>query len=119
MPRHSRPPRLPAYWPSGLAVLETGTRAPALPLESPPMPHQHSASPSPNPVVKIGNVSVSNRLPLALFAGPCQLESRMHALEMAAALKEIADKLRIGIIYKASFDKANRTSAGAAARDRA
>jgi 2-dehydro-3-deoxyphosphooctonate aldolase (KDO 8-P synthase) len=78
------------------------------------MPHQHSASPSPNPVVKIGNVSVSNRLPLALFAGPCQLESRMHALEMAAALKEIADKLRIGVIYKASFDKANRTSAGAA-----
>jgi 2-dehydro-3-deoxyphosphooctonate aldolase (KDO 8-P synthase) len=64
-------------------------------------------------VVKIGSVSVSNRLPLALFAGPCQLESRMHALEMAAALKEIADKLRIGVIYKASFDKANRTSAGA------
>jgi len=64
-------------------------------------------------VVKIGNVSVSNRLPLALFAGPCQLESRMHALEMAAALKEIADKLRIGVIYKTSFDKANRTSAGA------
>jgi len=64
-------------------------------------------------VVKIGNVSISNRLPLALFAGPCQLESRMHALEMAAALKEIADKLRIGVIYKTSFDKANRTSAGA------
>ena len=64
-------------------------------------------------MVKIGNVSVSNRLPLALFAGPCQLESRMHALEMAAALKEIADKLRIGVIYKTSFDKANRTSAGA------
>ena len=77
------------------------------------MPRLHSASPSPNPVVKIGNVSVSNRLPLALFAGPCQLESRMHALEMAAALKEIADKLRIGVIYKTSFDKANRTSAGA------
>ena len=78
------------------------------------MTHQHSAAPSPNPVVKIGNVSVSNRLQLALFAGPCQLESRMHALEMAAALKEIADKLRIGIVYKTSFDKANRTSAGAA-----
>jgi 2-dehydro-3-deoxyphosphooctonate aldolase (KDO 8-P synthase) len=77
------------------------------------MTHQHSA-PSPNPVVKIGNVSVSNRLPLALFAGPCQLESRMHALEMAAALKEIADKLRIGVVYKSSFDKANRTSGGAA-----
>jgi 2-dehydro-3-deoxyphosphooctonate aldolase (KDO 8-P synthase) len=77
------------------------------------MTHQHSA-PSPNPVVKIGNVSVSNRLPLALFAGPCQLESRMHALEMAAALKEIADRLRIGVVYKSSFDKANRTSGGAA-----
>ena len=80
------------------------------------MPRLHTASPSPNPVVKIGNVSVSNRLPLALFARPCQLESRMHALEMAAALKEIADKLRIGVIYKTSFDKANRTSAGAAQR---
>jgi len=82
-------------------------------LEGYPMTHQHSA-PSPNPVVKIGSVSVSNQLQLALFAGPCQLESRMHALEMASALKEIADKLRIGIVYKTSFDKANRTSAGAA-----
>ena len=91
-------------------MLETATRATH---ESQSMTHQHSASPSPNPVVKIGNVSVSNCLPLALFAGPCQLESRMHALEMAAALKEIADKLRIGVIYKTSFDKANRTSAGA------
>ncbi len=78
------------------------------------MTHQHSAAPSPNPVVKIGSVSVSNSLPLALFAGPCQLESRLHALEMAAALKEIADRLRIGVIYKTSFDKANRTSASAA-----
>ncbi len=78
------------------------------------MSQQTSAVLSPNPVVKIGSVSISNRLPLALFAGPCQLESRNHALEMAAALKEIADKLRIGVIYKTSFDKANRTSAGAA-----
>jgi 2-dehydro-3-deoxyphosphooctonate aldolase (KDO 8-P synthase) len=78
------------------------------------MTQKSSAAPSPNPVVKIGNINVSNRLPLVLFAGPCQLESRTHALEMAAALKEIADKLRIGIVYKTSFDKANRTSAGAA-----
>ncbi len=78
------------------------------------MTHLHSATPSPNPVVKIGSVSVSNSLPLALFAGPCQLESRLHALEMAAALKEIADRLRIGVIYKTSFDKANRTRASAA-----
>ncbi len=51
---------------------------------------------------------------MALFAGPCQLESRLHALETAAALKEIAERLRIGLIYKSSFDKANRTSAGSA-----
>jgi 2-dehydro-3-deoxyphosphooctonate aldolase (KDO 8-P synthase) len=53
-------------------------------------------------------------MPLALFAGPCQLESRSHALEMASALKEIASRLRIGLIYKTSFDKANRTSATSA-----
>jgi 2-dehydro-3-deoxyphosphooctonate aldolase (KDO 8-P synthase) len=50
-------------------------------------------------------------LPLALIAGPCALESRAHALEMAAALKEIAGRLGIGLVYKTSFDKANRTSA--------
>ncbi len=64
----------------------------------------------PNSVVKAGNVSIGNALPMALFAGPCQLESRLHALETAAALKEIAEGLRIGLIYKSSFDKANRTS---------
>ncbi len=69
---------------------------------------------SPNPVVRIGEVSFSNRLPLALFAGPCQLESREHALEMASALKEIAGRLGIGLVYKTSFDKANRTSASSA-----
>ena len=51
-------------------------------------------------------------MPLALIAGPCQLESREHALEMASALKEIANKAGVGLIYKTSFDKANRTSAG-------
>jgi 2-dehydro-3-deoxyphosphooctonate aldolase (KDO 8-P synthase) len=55
-----------------------------------------------------------NDLPLALIAGPCQLESRAHALEMAGALKEIAGKVGIGLVYKTSFDKANRTSAQSA-----
>ncbi len=68
----------------------------------------------PNSVVKAGNVSIGNALPMALFAGPCQLESRQHALETAAALKEMAERLRIGLIYKSSFDKANRTSAASA-----
>jgi len=61
--------------------------------------------------VAIGNVVVGNDLPLALIAGPCQLESRAHALETSAALAEMAKKLGIGLIYKTSFDKANRTSA--------
>ncbi|BAT60308.1 2-dehydro-3-deoxyphosphooctonate aldolase [Variibacter gotjawalensis] len=56
------------------------------------------------------NVTFSNALPLALIAGPCQMESRAHALEMAMALKEIAAKRSIGLVYKSSFDKANRTS---------
>jgi len=56
-------------------------------------------------------VRFGNALPLALIAGPCALESRAHALEMAAALKDIAGKLGIGLVYKTSFDKANRTSA--------
>ena len=55
-----------------------------------------------------------NALPLALIAGPCALESRAHALEMAAALKEIAGRVGIGLVYKTSFDKANRTSAKSA-----
>ena len=70
--------------------------------------------PPPNPVVTAGAVSFGNDLPLALIAGPCALESRAHALEMAAALKEIAAKLGIGLVYKTSFDKANRTSAASA-----
>jgi 2-dehydro-3-deoxyphosphooctonate aldolase (KDO 8-P synthase) len=64
----------------------------------------------PNPIVEAGAVRIGNALPLALFAGPCQLESRAHALEMASALKEIAARLGIGLVFKASFDKANRTS---------
>jgi 2-dehydro-3-deoxyphosphooctonate aldolase (KDO 8-P synthase) len=65
----------------------------------------------PNSVVEAGAVRFGNDLPLALIAGPCQLESRAHALEMASALKEIAARLGIGLVYKTSFDKANRTSA--------
>ncbi|HEX3945155.1 MAG TPA: 3-deoxy-8-phosphooctulonate synthase [Rhizomicrobium sp.] len=64
----------------------------------------------PNSVVRIGSVEVGNNRRLALIAGPCQLESRSHALEMASALKEIASKAGVGLIYKTSFDKANRTS---------
>jgi 2-dehydro-3-deoxyphosphooctonate aldolase (KDO 8-P synthase) len=67
----------------------------------------------PNPVVTVASARFGNALPLALIAGPCALESRAHALEMAAALKEIAARLGIGLVYKTSFDKANRTSAGA------
>ena len=65
----------------------------------------------PNPVVDVGGARFGNDLPLALIAGPCQLESRAHALEMASALKEMAARLGIGLVYKTSFDKANRTSA--------
>ena len=66
--------------------------------------------PAPNAVVRVGDVRFGNALPLALIAGPCALESRKHALETASALKEIAEKLGIGLVYKTSFDKANRTS---------
>ena len=65
---------------------------------------------SPNATVKIGSVEVGNSRKLALIAGPCQLESRAHGLEIASALKEIAAKAGVGLIYKTSFDKANRTS---------
>jgi 2-dehydro-3-deoxyphosphooctonate aldolase (KDO 8-P synthase) len=70
--------------------------------------------PASNPVVTVGNARFGNALPLALIAGPCQLESRAHALEMASALKEISQRLEIGLVYKTSFDKANRTSAKSA-----
>ena len=70
--------------------------------------------PAPSAVVAVGKVKFGNDLPLALIAGPCVLESRAHALEMAQALKEIAARLGIGLVYKSSFDKANRTSARSA-----
>ncbi|MFK0685019.1 3-deoxy-8-phosphooctulonate synthase [Ochrobactrum sp. BD67] len=63
-----------------------------------------------NSSVKIGNVTFSNSAPLALIAGPCQMETREHAFDMAGRLKEMTDKLGIGLVYKSSFDKANRTS---------
>ncbi|WP_333822568.1 3-deoxy-8-phosphooctulonate synthase [Pinisolibacter sp.] len=69
---------------------------------------------SPNSEVVVGSVRFGNHLPFALIAGPCQMESRAHALETAAALKEMCAKLGIGLVFKTSFDKANRTSASAA-----
>jgi 2-dehydro-3-deoxyphosphooctonate aldolase (KDO 8-P synthase) len=68
----------------------------------------------PNATVAVGAVRFGNDLPLALIAGPCALESRSHALEMAGALKEIAGRAGVGLVYKTSFDKANRTSAASA-----
>src|SRR5713226_790819 len=68
----------------------------------------------PSPIVAAGAVRFGNRLPLALIAGPCMLESRDQAHEMAGALKAIAARLGIGLVYKTSFDKANRTSATSA-----
>ncbi|MDF2809383.1 MAG: 2-dehydro-3-deoxyphosphooctonate aldolase [Microvirga sp.] len=65
---------------------------------------------SANSVVTIGEVRFGNSLPLALIAGPCQMESREHALECAAAIKEIAQRRGAGVVFKTSFDKANRTS---------
>src|SRR5271155_3170285 len=70
-----------------------------------------------NAIVQVGRGPLAARfgprLPLALIAGPCQLESRAHALEMAAALKAIAERRAIGLVFKSSFDKANRTSGSA------
>lgn len=69
-----------------------------------------SDSAKPNAAVTVGKVTFGNDRPIAVFAGPCQMESRAHALEMASALKEIAARLGLGLVYKTSFDKANRTS---------
>ena len=66
----------------------------------------------PNSSVTSGNVVFDNRAPLSLIAGPCQLETRQHAFDMAGALKELTQKLGIGLVYKTSYDKANRTSLG-------
>ena len=68
----------------------------------------------PNTTVKVGSVEIGNAKKLAIIAGPCQLESRAHAFEMASALKEMAAKAGVGLIYKTSFDKANRTSGNTA-----
>jgi 2-dehydro-3-deoxyphosphooctonate aldolase (KDO 8-P synthase) len=70
-----------------------------------------TVDPAPNPIVTVRTARFGNTLPLMLIAGPCALESREHALEMASALKEIAGKVGIGLVFKTSFDKANRTSA--------
>ncbi len=74
---------------------------PKLPVSKAMMPNAH---------VHVGGVTFGPDLPIALFAGPCQMESRQHALEMASALKEMAKRLGMGLVYKSSFDKANRTS---------
>lgn len=68
---------------------------------------------APNSSVTVGNVVFDNSGPLALIAGPCQFESRQHAFDMAGALKELTGKLGIGLVYKTSYDKANRTSLSA------
>ncbi len=60
--------------------------------------------------VRIGDIDFANDAPIGVFAGPCQMESREHALEMASALKEISQKLGFGLVFKSSYDKANRTS---------
>nr|WP_306266263.1 3-deoxy-8-phosphooctulonate synthase [Pararhizobium sp. IMCC3301] len=68
---------------------------------------------APNSIVTVGSATFANNAPFTLIAGPCQMESRDHAFDMAGALKEITGKLGIDFIYKSSFDKANRTSLGA------
>ena len=68
----------------------------------------------PNAVATVGKVKFGNGLPIGVIAGPCALESREHAFEIASALKEMTAKLGLGFVYKTSFDKANRTSASSA-----
>jgi 2-dehydro-3-deoxyphosphooctonate aldolase (KDO 8-P synthase) len=83
-----------------------------------PRPHGPAMTaamkPAPSSAVAVGNAPFGNALPLAVIAGPCAIESRAHALEMAHALKEIAERLGVGLVYKSSFDKANRTSLASA-----
>ncbi len=67
-----------------------------------------------NSLVQVGSAAFGNDRPLCLIAGPCQMESRGHALETALALREMAETLKIGLVYKTSYDKANRTSASGA-----
>ena len=75
-------------------------------MNAPQMPPM-SAAPR---TVRVGNVAIGNHLPLVLIAGPCQIESASHAFEVAEALVEITARAGIGLIFKASYDKANRTS---------
>lgn len=63
-----------------------------------------------NKIIKTQNIEIANDKPFVLIAGPCQMESKQHSLDMAGSIKEITDKLNIGFIFKTSFDKANRTS---------
>ena len=63
-----------------------------------------------NKIINCNGIEISNNKRISLIAGPCQLESEQHAMDMAGKIKEIADKFKIGFIYKTSFDKANRTS---------
>ena len=79
---------------------------------------QTPAAVQPNAIVEVSApggapVRIGNALKLSIIAGPCQMESRQHALETASALKEIAQRLGVGLIYKTSYDKANRTSSSA------
>ncbi len=74
---------------------------------------EHPGNPL-NRRIKIGDLDIGLDLPFVLIAGPCQIESRDHAMEMAAALSDICGEREIGLIYKSSFDKANRTSGGSA-----
>ncbi len=67
---------------------------------------------TPNPVVTVGSVTFSNSAPVAFILGPCQMESRAHALEMAAGVQEAARAAGVAVVFKTSFDKANRTSLG-------
>lgn len=69
---------------------------------------------APNALVKVGNVVFSNEAPFSLIAGPCQIESREHAFEMAGRIKTITDQVGMRFVYKSSYDKANRTSLNAA-----
>lgn len=78
------------------------------------MTNDNTAPSGPNRSVQIGGATVANDAPLTVFAGPCAMESRAHALEMATALKEICTRLGVGFVFKSSFDKANRTSLSSA-----
>lgn len=75
---------------------------------------EHAANATVTIKAAAGDVEIGNHLPFMLFAGPCAMESRDHALEVASAIKEITTELGIGFVYKTSFDKANRTSLGSA-----